>query len=71
MSQASRWWPWDEHGAGVKYHEEFWSRCLKRNTVGLEEATQVVRRVRTGGLLGSSEGNSWGELCHKRCGESK
>lgn len=35
----------------------------RENTVGLEEATQVVKRMRKGGLLGPSEGKSWDELC--------
>lgn len=42
----------------------------EKNIVGLEEVIQVVKRVRTGGLLGPSEGKSWARLSHKRCGES-
>ena len=78
LAVTESWRPTEDarHSTGLvtgylRYYESFWSCCLKRNTVGLEEATQVVRTVRAGGLLGTSEGKSWDGSSHKRYGESK
>lgn len=68
----------------MSYQAQYWGRYRapkilgvvlvsmpqKKNMVGLEEVIRVVKRVRTGGLLGPSEGKSWDRLSHKRCGES-
>lgn len=50
-----------KHGTGVvawglKHHRSFWSGFLEKNKVRLKETTQVVKGVRTEGLLGPLEG---------------